>query len=794
MAHSPNTTTADVAPASDADESSDRWGVLRSFVARSRRVVRHPVFRAALLVALVVLDLVVPLAYARQAQRIVPTFHLDGSFQTASGLFRLSDGQWPGKDFFPYLGIGPVLTLFPVYALRGSNLAATVFSSRFMTLVCLQLIFAVLAMLAFRRRSAWLAAWAAAIPMLVIEGANAWNQLSTVDSTCGGCLGLVAVAGDPGNSLRPIRAFAPYLLAGIAYLILRSQRGRRTQALVVGAAAGVVAALWSNDYALVSGGLLLLAVSFHWLRTPGERRLRSLVLMWGAAALGFLVSGFAATAGHFVQYLQYNFVDVRDDQFWYFWPWDESTRVYSLGDLLRIMSGERAILALVLVIVVFLYAVVRRDLGWLLIAYVGGVLLMGGVIGTVGGHAGNYFWAFVLWGYIVVGIAMARVVTVAFLRAVRTDPSPSAGRWWETGLRAGLAVLVVVSLVVVDRSAVRNERASGAQLASDSSQVYVPQLGGYIDKAFLPQLRAVRGQTQGVVEEYMGLAGAIDGPRRDLPVDSVIAALGSQRKVFAAEMARHPDMVVTSAPSMSDWVTWNLSANWWFYRTLFKSYAPVQTSPTTLLWRPATPTTWSSVPCTISGSTVELTVPAAGIYELTLNYRGPGTGARAFTMVQNNINLEDPRTMVALDPGARTQQLPVAVQNPSGGRIVLHTVNVPGNRGRLTDFTSCSALRVTPPAGAQTMRLYSRLFPTPEGYTDSTWKNGVSRSRAEFFVVDSGTNDAAFKAAREVKFADGEVRRIQRLEPSGPYLNVYVDGPPLDPDKVGYPHRYGLID
>ena len=101
---------------------------------------------------------------------------------------------------------------------------------------------------------------------------------------------------------------------------------------------------------------------------------------------------------------------------------------------------------------------------------------------------------------------------------------------------------------------------------------------------------------------------------------------------------------MTTAPQATDWVTWNLSANWWFYRDLFQGYTPVRTSPQTLGWTPATPATWAGVPCRTEGSEVVVEAPAAGLYEVTLRYQGPGRGARAFTMVQNDVN-------VAVDAG-----------------------------------------------------------------------------------------------------------------------------------------------
>jgi hypothetical protein len=58
----------------------------------------------------------------------IPIFHIDGAFQTASSLFRLDSGQLPGRDFYPYLGVGPLLAIFPIFKIGGSDLSATIFA------------------------------------------------------------------------------------------------------------------------------------------------------------------------------------------------------------------------------------------------------------------------------------------------------------------------------------------------------------------------------------------------------------------------------------------------------------------------------------------------------------------------------------------------------------------------------------------------------------------------------------------------------------------------------------------
>jgi hypothetical protein len=83
----------------------------------------------------------------------LPTYHLDGAFQTASGLYRLEAGQFPGKDFYPYLGIMPLYALYPAFKLLGSDLSASVFSAYFLSCIVKMLPIAMVWQLIWRPKS-----------------------------------------------------------------------------------------------------------------------------------------------------------------------------------------------------------------------------------------------------------------------------------------------------------------------------------------------------------------------------------------------------------------------------------------------------------------------------------------------------------------------------------------------------------------------------------------------------------------------------------------------------------------
>lgn len=752
----------------------------------SRRLFERRVVRVGLLLLLLLLDLIVPIAHARQVMHEAPTFHLDGSFQTVSGLLRLSRGDWPGKDFFPYLGIGPVVALYPVFKMMGGTLSASVFSSFFMTMLSLQLVVGLTTALIFRRRPVWAILWAAAVPAVAVAAAMVRPEL------WGAANGLLANAGMPGNSLRPIRAAAPYLLALVAFFVLRPRWTPR-RAAVVGAVAGVVGAIWSNDYGVVSAVVIVVLVTVHVVRWRLAPMARGLGALWGGAALGYVVSGFLATAGYFIPLLRYNFVDVREDQFWYFGDWNRTDRIYSLGDLYRVMRLEDAIYPLVVLLFAAIYGLVSRDLGALLVSFVGASEFAGGLAATVGGHSGGYFWSFVLWGYVVTAVAIVRAVVVGLARV------PNLRRWLTTSrigrtLYAVPAAVTVVALVVAGISALRVNRETAAAIVADPGHVYEPGLGGFLPVAFQGQIDTVKGRGSHVLEEYMGLAGAINGPNPGLRVDSVIAALGDQRKAFADQLQKRPDLVVTTVPTVNVWPTWGVSANWWFYRTLFNSYAPVQTSPMTLDWRPRAPVHWAPVGCDIRGQQIALAARSAGWFEVTLHYRGPGRNSRAYSMVENNINFAmSAQGFVALDPGAPMQQFPVAIPDPGSGTTLLPLRNVSKDGGQVTELQSCTASAITVPPGAATMDLYKSFMLTPVDLTDGNWARGLSRVGSGLFINNTTINLTAVRNATGIRLADGQKRRITSVQPFGPYINVYFDGAPPDPAVDGAPNPFTLL-
>ncbi|TFB74328.1 hypothetical protein E3O06_06970 [Cryobacterium glaciale] len=665
--------------------------------------------RLAIIVGLLVFDVVLLAVAAWRASILVPTFHIDGAFQTFSGLNRLASGEVPGLDFYPYLGIGPLYLLYPLFTLLGANLAASQFAASFMGLLVFSFCAGVASMLMLRSRS-WLTAVLASSTALLLLFA-AIEVVSRAQYPCIPCSMVIDYASTPGNSLRPIRALAPYALAALALGAYASNWRWWVKALSVGGAAGATIALWSNDYGLVSGTLLLVFLTIALLLSPRIKfAKRGLAVLWLTAALSYLSLGALATWGNFLQYLTFNFTDVRGDQFWYFGPWQPGSHVYGLSDFLVVLADPVVLFPLLVLMALFVRGVfTRRFDDWLLV-YLGAALFLGGAAATIGGHIGGYFLAFLFWGIFV--FSAAAIYDAERLLSRRLTVRRAARR--HSLAIVAMAVIVVLGLGSGSALLFKGGRGTQTALAANPDFYFQNDLGGYLSKDYADHLEMKGASNSIVVEEYFGLYSALQHSTNGMPVDSVIGALGSQRLMFIDTMEQHPQRVITTSPIVSDWITWNLSANWWFYRELFRSYTVEESSPSTLLWSLSESADWTPASCAMDGSNaVRVSVDQPGLFEVHLEYRGPGNNARAFSMIRNNINVAgDAYGYVPLDPAAQEQRVPFYAEAPGVVQLDIRDEPNDGSTG-LTEILSCSALRVDVPPESRAFELFAdRLTPS----------------------------------------------------------------------------------
>jgi hypothetical protein len=61
-------------------------------------------------------------------------------------------------------------------------------------------------------------------------------------------------------------------------------------------------------------------------------------------------------------------------------------------------------------------------------------------------------------------------------------------------------------------------------------------------------------------------------------------------------------------------------------------------------------------------------------------------------------------------------------------------------------------------------------------------------------VVASYISTGLLQVGKAIRFANGEIRRINRVKISGMYLNILLDSSALDGEKVGFPNKLEVIE
>ncbi|MEY4616735.1 MAG: hypothetical protein RJB66_1695 [Pseudomonadota bacterium] len=574
----------------------------------------------------------------------IPTFHLDGAFQTASGLFRLNAGQFPGRDFLPYLGIGPIFSIYPVFKLAGANLAASVFSAKFTTLVFGWFAISVLWQLIFQPRNR--------NSSLIAGGYIFFAPF---------LIGLLAFATQPGNSLKPIRSVIPYLVAGASmYINKRYQNPLRPILLgfIIGAAL-----LWSNDFAIPTATLFLVFFVGYFYFVDKTTWKKSISWLLLTTILSWILMITLATAGHPMELLKYNFIDVARAQWWYFGPYAPASRIFEFGHLLKLVSPE-TYFPLCVLIISALVAIKTKTTEYFLLAGIGLVLFFGGVLPSVGGHLGDYFGAFNFWGVATAIVACLKGIEYLLIK----DLVPKI-RNLDRFKRGLITCLFCYLLLGVIGEIYRYEKK--VSIAKyDTSRFYVKELGGYLNNKWVDYINYARENKHGkVIEEYWGLFSALNSSLPAWPVDSVIHALGNTREPAKVAINVADVVVTTRFVAARDAQPWSLSQNFWFYEELLAKWVPIFISPTTVVWQKGQGASKATaVKCNVLGgkNSLELQAGDEGFYMVKFNYSTSGEG-RYLLMFRNNISFAaDADGYVSLPPEPSTTTIPVLITKASG--------------------------------------------------------------------------------------------------------------------------------
>jgi hypothetical protein len=602
----------------------------------------------------------------------IPTFHLDGAFQTASGLYRLDAGQFPGRDFFPYLGVGPLFLLYPFFKISGGNISASVFSSQFVVL------FSGLSSVAF-------------IWHLI------WHPKSFITSLTVGCLLFLlplAVSEylslplpdwmsfqiSPGHSLRPIRAYLPFLIGIIYYFFLLNINVPRTRYFFAGLLTGIIL-LWSNDFAIPTAGLFAIFLLANTI-CRSEFQLCNVLTYFATAILTWMILLALITHGHPMELLQYNFLDVAQDQWYFFGPYHESSRVMSIQSITLLFSAETQLPLFVLVFLCIL-ATKTKLIEHVFLLWIGAVLFAGGGLASVGGHVGGYFGGFYFWGEMVILIGLARL---AYLRL---------HQFFSLGVIIYFINIMLVIFFCLSVSFMLNSvahfKSENLIASKDTNRFYVSELGGYLSTDWKDYINLARKNSEsGTFEEYWGLWSATRKTFPNWPVDSVIHALGQTREKAKSALKNAKLIITTKESAFSAWVGWNISQSYWFYQDLIREWTPIYQSPLTTVWQKSKQNISSEeVSCQIVDRNIfNILVNQPGLLEVNIQYFV--SGFRSLILLDNNFSFSPVSDgFVSLDPNASNALIPIYASNK--GVNIYKVRFLPANRNATSKLKKCTA-------------------------------------------------------------------------------------------------------
>ena len=706
---------------------------------------------------------------ALEAALQIPTYHLDGAFQTASSLFRIYDGQLPGRDFLPYLGIGITFLLYPFFWFLGADLSASVFAGYFGTLMASGVSIYIVFRLALDRSHRYYALIAgfffiAYFYFFPPTGPLLFNELV-----------------HPGTSLRSLRRFFPYIGLFVCYSIFITRWRPLFKLLGVASVCGV-AALWANDFALPSlfvGGLISL-----YLFIRGDIRRSQLCLLGIAVLVAMALFLMIATGGHLVELLSYNFIDVRHDQYWYFAPWTESSKIFTWADInSKVMLDYYPYIWLLPAL--FGAAIWLRNTAWIFLCGIGLSLFLGGVLATVGGHKAWYEQSYLIWSYTT--FAALVIAALRFLYSKISEKFRVLQSWRL--LFAGGAVYAMPILALTFCAMTLSEYIQKHdELKISPGHYFEPSLGGYLTNNWAPYIAlAKEHRDNSSLEEYWGLWSAVNR-QHGARVDAAIHALGEQREYFFSGQ----DIVTTTLRGFSAWQAWSLTSNYWLYRELIRGYDVVFQSPTTVVWkkRDGASFQFPEAECELDANNgFYVQSERSGYHEVELVIDGRRLPSRSLIMMQNNINYAwTGGGFSPLDASQVVHRFPVKVGSEGN---YFRGVILGGSAKQEPYLIGCKA-RYIPPVSEHVFETlgYQRL---PEVFTDRNWNRGVSRFYAGFFVIANKENLAAFTKGKLVEFHTGEIRAIEKIKTYGRFINIYLDGDILNVDDVGFPAEFKLL-
>lgn len=705
------------------------------------------------------------LIYSTNLAIDIPTFHLDGAYQTASGLYRLNEGQSIGKDFYPYLGIGPLYLLYPIFKIFGSTISSSLIASQAMTLLLSAFAISLIYNIISNEKTYLSSMVIGAFFIVLIVQINRYISTETL-----------IFATVPGNSLRPIRSIVPYLAIGFFIFLTNKIQNVKHQFICIGLVTGFVL-IWSNDFALPTALMLGLYIIVNDFKKNNNKIVNYSICFFTTIIFWFGLT-YLITDGYVFDLLNYNFRDVAKDQWWYFGPYAEEYRVFNWHEAIKPINMELWFFPypLVLIVINFLLIFYFNKREFIVINWIGITLFLGGMLASIGGHIGGYFGGLYFWSFLVICSYFYLVFKlIPFKKFVKT--------------RSTLTFLAIILILFITVNDFFNLYKNKTSAESDTSRIYVNELGGYLDSDWKDYVDLARASTdKKTIEEYWGIWSAISKSKSNWPVDAAIHALGKTRD-FAKNELSHADIIISTRYSTSpQWQPWSVSHNYWFYDELFTKWMPYFISPTTIVWKKSELKELinkKKASCFINEDNQTLTLihTKAGFYKVEIKYNLVAND-RTLLFVKNNMVflIGDIFGYVSINPSDTKAVFP-AYSN--GDQTVILDTKILGGKHYNFKIDSCEI--------SELPEIHNDVMHVPSPFkdfiylNDESWKNGISLKWPGFIVPNYEDYFKIYKIGKFINLPDNSTRKIINIARMDSYIFVFTDGDLIDPKLINSP-------
>lgn len=774
--------------------------------------LRWPSFRARAVCILVLLAVMLVLNGMKADIRalLLDFGATNGTFQAYNPLRRMHSGQAMFHDFYPYLGLGPTVTSYLALRIEGNGFGASVHALEILAGLTH---IGTLLLLARLCRLSWF--WSCAVSAaLVLIGITLCPTIEHVytpgaDHWAARIHGLFFMT----QSAIALRAAAPTLLClflAVRPTVKAAPDWRHW--LRDGIPAGL-ALVWSNDYGLPTFALFtllfgLLAPGICW--RDRIQRCTGIVVVGGI--VGIVVVSLL-TSGQPWRWVQYN-AGVAADQFWYY----EGIKILRVPEIPVSPSVAVGLIATFFLAVDLFRRPQSLDTRCMLLML--SATLGAGYLSSVGGHVDkHYFTAFERVLTFAAPYAFARILSAigGVLPSVRTT-AILAWTWIRNygRLRWAMAFAQISLTFIIAREAylLRRDHIRANRLPQHT--LHVSEFGGHLSEpwskmvAISREMRSQREDKRSILfSTYATSFETIIGEFQPTGHDYIIHALGSdeRRRYLDVFREQQPKYAITLRNDTWPWEQWIRRMHWDFYRELLRHYDPWDRCIVHLIWqRRETPREFRVVPVTLRAENVS---PAEVLVSVAL----PHDAGLGDDMHYVEIELEafgawrTPRfwngawrhRLAVIDPAkpdspfferssiplGRRWRFPMRVRTGGAAQLALRLG--PEEHSRL-ELRYLSARYVLP---ASTIDDFPLRRLRAASVDSIPWRHGIQNldDHRSIICVSDPSDLKHLRIGMRLRFAESGAREITRLDVN----HVYLSGPPLDPDRDGYPAAIQII-